>query len=103
MKMTIHIQCLFSPGGTKKPMAGIFAEAGAIPKTPRIPSVTSGDPRVQDLGGLSEKLAAAHLNDERRPDTHKTAGFRQIADKPSSGDPPCKIPKGSLPRSSHRM
>ena len=53
--------------------------------------------------GSPEKLAAAHLNDERRPDTHKTAGFRLIADKPSFGDPPCKIPKGSLPRSSRPM
>jgi len=49
--------------------------------------------------GSPEKLAAAHFNDDRRPDTHKPAGFRPIADKPSFGDPPCKIPKGSLPRS----
>jgi hypothetical protein len=42
--------------------------------------------------GSPEKLAAAHLNDDRRRDTHKTAGFRPIADKPSSGDPPRKIP-----------
>ncbi len=49
--------------------------------------------------GSPEKFAAAHLNDDRRPDTHKTAGFRPIADNPSSGDPPRKIPQGSLPRS----
>jgi hypothetical protein len=30
--------------------------------------------------GSPEKLAAAHLNDDRRQHTHKTAGFRPIAD-----------------------
>ena len=57
---------------------------------------------MQGIGvGSPEKLAAAHLNDDRRPDTLKKAGFRPIADKPPSGDPPRKIPKGSLPRSNH--
>jgi hypothetical protein len=30
--------------------------------------------------GSPEKLAAAHLNDDRRPHTHKTAEFRPFAD-----------------------
>ena len=49
--------------------------------------------------GSPEKLAAAHLKYDRRPDTLKTAGFRPIADKHSSGDPLRKISEGSLRRS----
>ena len=35
--------------------------------------------------GSPEKLAAAHLNDDRGPHTHKTAEFRPIADYLADG------------------
>ena len=44
-----------------------------------------------------EKLAAAHLDNDRTPDTLKKAGMGAIADDPSSEDPLRKIPEGSLP------
>ena len=49
--------------------------------------------------GSPEKLAAAHLDNDRTPDTLKHAGLGAIADDPPSGDPLRKIPEGSLPRS----
>ena len=51
--------------------------------------------------GSPEKLAAAHLDNDRSPDTLKQAGLGAIADDPPSGDPLRKIPEGSLPRSNH--
>jgi hypothetical protein len=51
--------------------------------------------------GSPEKLAAAHLDNDRTPDTLKQAGLGTIADDPSSEDPPRKIPEESLPRSNH--
>jgi len=49
--------------------------------------------------GSPEKLAAAHLNHDRTPDTLKKAEFCTIADDPPSRNPLRKIPEGSLPRS----
>jgi hypothetical protein len=53
--------------------------------------------------GSPEKLAAAHLNYDRTPDTLKKGEFGAIADDPPSGDPLRKIPQGSLPRSNHPL
>ena len=53
--------------------------------------------------GSPEKLAAEHLNYNRRPDTIKKAGFHPSADILPSGDPPRKVPKGSPPRSGHSV
>ena len=47
--------------------------------------------------GSPEKLAAAHLDNDRTLDTLKQAGLSAIADDPPSGDPPRKIPEESLP------
>ena len=95
--------CLLSLGGLKSRWQGSFRKPVLSPKHP-VSLQLPAEILVYRIGvGSPEKLVAAHLNDERRPDTHKTAGFRPIADKPSYGDPPFKIPQGSLPRSSHRM
>jgi hypothetical protein len=53
--------------------------------------------------GSPEKLAAAHLNYDRTPDTPKQAGLNAIANHPPSGDPLRKIPEGSLPQSDHPL
>ena len=53
--------------------------------------------------GSPEKLAAAHLDNDRTSDTLKKVGLSSIADDPSSEDPLRKIPEGSLPRSNHPL
>jgi hypothetical protein len=59
---------------------------------------------IRGIGvGSPEKLAAAHLNYDRTPDTLNRAELGAIADAPSSGDPPRKIPEGSLPRSNRLL
>jgi hypothetical protein len=52
---------------------------------------------------LAAALAAAQLNDNRRPVALKRAGFHPIVDNPPPEDPPRTIPKESLPRSSPRV
>jgi len=53
--------------------------------------------------GSPEKLAAAHLDKDRTPDTLKKVGLGATADDPPSEDPLRKIPEGSLPRSNHPL